>query len=79
LDHLSSATIATWIVFALVVLVVLGVLRAFVKPLIAVAIVAILLVAIGAVSGDEVSRAARHFVAGVYHFVASLFGAASGH
>jgi hypothetical protein len=79
LDHLSAATIATWICFALVVLVVLGVLRAFVKPLIAVAVVAILLVAVGVLSGPQVSHAARSFVAGVYHFVASLFGAASGH
>jgi hypothetical protein len=55
------------------------VLRAFVKPLVVVAIVAILLVAVGAVSGDEVSRAAREFVAGTYHFIATLFGAASGH
>jgi hypothetical protein len=77
--EISGATIATWICFALVVLVVLGVLRAFVKPLVAVAIIAILLVAIGAVSGDAVSHAARTFVAGIYHFVASLFSAAGGH
>jgi hypothetical protein len=77
--EISGTTIATWICFALVVLVVLGVLRAFVKPLIAIVIVAILLVAIGAVSGDQVSHAARNFVAGVYHFVASLFSAAGGH
>jgi hypothetical protein len=77
--QISAATIATWICFALVVLVILGVLRAAVKPLIAVAIVAILLIAIGAVSEDSVSHAARTFVAGVYHFVVSLFSAASGH
>jgi hypothetical protein len=77
--HLSASTIATWICVALVILVILGVLRAMVKPLVAVAIVAILLVAIGAVSGDAVSHAARTFILGVYHFVQSLFGAASGH
>jgi hypothetical protein len=44
-----------------------------------VALVAILLIAIGAVSEDSVSHAARTFVAGVYHFVVSLFSAASGH
>jgi hypothetical protein len=78
-NHLSAATIATWICFALVVLVILGVVRAAVKPLIAVAIVAILLIAIGAVSEDSVSHGARTLVAGIYHFVVSLFSAAGGH
>jgi hypothetical protein len=79
MHEISASTIATWICLALVVLVILGVLRAAVKPLIAVAIVAILLVAIGAVSGDAVSHAARTFVAGVYHFIVSLFSAAGAH
>jgi hypothetical protein len=79
MHHIGPTTVATWICVILVILVVAGVLRAFVKPLVVVAIVAILLVAVGALSGDEVSRAAREFVAGTYHFIASLFGAASGH
>ena len=79
MQHIGPTTIATWICVILVILVVAGVLRAFVKPLVVVAIVAILLVAVGAVSGDEVSRAAREFVAGAWHVIATLFGAASGH
>jgi hypothetical protein len=77
--EISASTIATWICVILVGLVILGVLRAMVKPLVAVALVAVLLVLIGAVSGDAVSHAARTFVLGVYHFVQSLFSAASGH
>jgi hypothetical protein len=69
-------TIATWISIALVVLVILGVLRALVRPLVAVALIAIILIVLGVLREETVARFARESVHAVYTFVASLFSAA---
>jgi len=69
-------TIATWICVALVLLVILGVLRALVRPLVAVALIAIILIVLGVLREETVARFARESVHAVYTFVASLFSAA---
>jgi hypothetical protein len=74
--HLSPSVIATWICVILVLFVVFGVMRAVVKPLVAVALVAIILVALGVLRADQVGHVARDAVHAIYRFVASLIGAA---
>jgi hypothetical protein len=72
----DASTIAMWIVVILIVLVIFGVLRALVRPLVAVALIAIVLILLGIWRADAVAHFARVAVHAVYEFVASLFGAA---
>lgn len=74
--HVPAHDIATWICIALVVLVILGVLRALVRPLVAVALIAIILIVLGVLREDTVARFARESVHAVYAFIVSLFSAA---
>lgn len=76
MHQVGPDTIATWIVVILIVLVIFGVLRALVRPLVAVALVAIVLIVLGIWRADTVAHLARVAVHDVYKFVASLFGAA---
>jgi len=76
IGRIGPNTIAMWICIALVVLVILGVLRALVRPLVAVALIAIILIVLGIWRADAVAHFARVAVHDVYVFVASLFSAA---
>jgi uncharacterized membrane protein YvlD (DUF360 family) len=76
MHQIGPDTIATWICVILVALVILGVLRALVRPLVAVALIAIILIVIGVWRADTVAHVAREAVHDVYRFVASLFSAA---
>jgi O-antigen ligase len=76
MHEIGPNTIATWICVALVILVILGVLRALVRPIVAVALIAILLIFLGVLREETVARFARETVHQVHQFVASLFSAA---
>ncbi|HZS61003.1 MAG TPA: hypothetical protein VFA43_17130 [Gemmatimonadaceae bacterium] len=76
MHEIGPYTIATWICVILVVLVILGVLRALVRPLVAVALIAIILILLGVLREESVARFARETVHAIYTFIASLFSAA---
>lgn len=76
MHQIGPETIATWIVIVLVFLVIIGVLRVLVRPLVVVALIAIVLILLGIWRADTVAHLARTLVHGIYQFVASLFGAA---
>ena len=76
MHEIAPTTIATWICIALIVLVILGVLRALVRPLVAVTLIAIILIVLGVLRQDTVVRFAREAVHAVYTFIVSLFSAA---
>ena len=76
MHQIGANTIATWICVILVVLVILGVLRALVRPLVAVALIAIILILLGVLREESVARFARDAVHAIYTFIASLFSAA---
>ncbi len=76
MHEIGPYTIATWICVILVVLVILGVLRALVRPLVAVALIAIILILLGVLREESVARFARESVHAIYTFIASLFSAA---
>jgi hypothetical protein len=76
MHEIGANTIATWICIVLVGLVILGVLRTLVRPLVAVALIAIILIVLGVLREDSVARFARECVHAVYTFIVSLFSAA---
>jgi hypothetical protein len=76
MHQIGPYTIATWICVILVLLVLIGVLRTVARPLVVVAVIAVVLIALGVWRADTVAHVARVVVHDIYRFVASLFGAA---
>jgi len=75
---MTSPSMATAIGLVLVVLLVVAVVRAMIKPLLAIALVAIVLIMLGVVSTDAVGQAVRSVGHSIVVFVQSLFDAVRG-
>jgi hypothetical protein len=78
MQGMTSPSMATAIGLVLVVLLVVAVVRAMIKPLLAIALVAIVLIMLGVVSTDAVGQAVRSVGHSIVVFVQSLFDAVRG-
>jgi len=79
MQQMTSPSTATAVSLVLVLLLIVAVVRALIKPLVAIALVAVLLILLGVVSQDAVGHAVRSVGHSISVFFVSLFDAARGH